>query len=155
MKRIWQRPEIVIALCFLAFVLTLTPYYNHLYRVSINHMHIALFWVSLFIAGLMLIQRCIHRARFRRVLPVLVLGLLVLLASTQVHRWRYSITSAYIESHYCGGKHAGDPILGGITEIRAEGIESTGAFENSSHCVFVFCAEEFYYCDDAIVVIGP
>ena len=154
MKRIWGRPEILVtALYSLTFVLALIPYYNGLYRVPANLLHFVLFWISLLIIALTLIHLCIRRARFGRVLLALALGLLVLLAGSQVHRWRYSITDAYIGSHYCEGDNAEDLVLGGITEIKVDGIERTRAFENSSHCVFVPCAEEFYYCNDATVVI--
>ena len=46
-------------------------------------------------------------------------------------------------------------ILGGIKEIYLadEDIGRTGAFENSSRCLIVACAEEFYYCENAKIVI--
>jgi hypothetical protein len=154
-KRIRERPEILVTVLYcLTFVLVLIPYYNGLYRVPVNSLHAVLFWISLLIIALALIRLCIHRARFERVLLTLALGLLVLLAGSQVHRWRYSITNAYIRSHNCVRNDAQDPIPGGIREIKVDGIERTGAFENSSHCLFVSCSEEFYYCDHATVVIG-
>jgi hypothetical protein len=154
LKRIWRRPDILVSVLYsFTFVLALTPYYNGLYRVSVNLLHAALFWISLLIITLTFIRLCIRRARFERVLLTLALGLLVLLAGRQVHRWRYSITNAYIRSHCRDGNVAQDPILGGIREIKVDGIERTGAFENSSHCLFVSCSEEFYYCDHATVVI--
>jgi hypothetical protein len=45
--------------------------------------------------------------------------------------------------------------LRGINEMRVEGVERTGAFENSSHCLFVACEEEFYYCDSPSRRLGP
>ena len=154
MKRIWGKPEILVtALYFLSFVLALIPYYNGLYRVLVNLLHVVLFWISLIIIVFAFIHLCIRRAHFGRVLLALALSLLVLLADSQVHRWRYSITSAYIGSHYCEGDNAEDLVLGGITEIKVDGTERTEAFENSSHCVLVSCSEEFYYCNDTTIVI--
>lgn len=153
-KRIWKRPEILVAVLYsLVFVLVLMPNYNWLYRVPVNLLHGVLFWISLFIIALRFIHLCMRRACFDSVLLTLCLGLLVLLAGSQAHHWRYSITETYIRSHCCEGSGPEDLVLGGITEMRVAGIERTGAFENSSHCVFVSCSEEFYYCKDATVVI--
>jgi len=153
-KRSWAREEIVITIFyFLILGLVLIPYYNWLYRVLVNFLHGVLFCISLLIIALVLF-RCIRRACFERMSLALVLGLLVLFAGSQVHRWRYSITRMYIRSRYCGEHSAEDRILGGIVEIKVEGVERTGVFENRSHCLFVPCPEEFYYCDDATLVIG-
>jgi hypothetical protein len=86
-----------------------------------------------------------------------MLGLLVFFLGRQAHDWRYSITDRYIKANHCKmDEPAYDrPILGGIKEIKVEGLERTGAFENSSHCLSVVCDEEFFYCDNPIVVIGP
>jgi hypothetical protein len=82
----------------------------------------------------------------------------MLFAGCQVHEWRYHITDRYIRGSVCKRDAAARDglILGGIEEIRIDGVEErTGAFQNLSHCLSVVCAEEFYYCDDATVVIGP
>ncbi len=156
MKHIWGKLEILVSVFYMfTFVLVLMPYYDGLYRVLVNFSHFVLLWLSLFIIGFTLIHLCMRRASLGRVLLTLSLGLLVLFAGSQVHRWRYAITNVYITSHYCEGDDVKPQILGGITEIRVDGVERTGAFENSSHCLFVVCSEEFYYCDDAAVIIGP
>lgn len=154
LKRPWSKPEILItAFYFPAFVLALIPHYRWLYRVPVNVLHMVLFCISLLTLALTLIRRCIDRAPLGRVLPPLALGLLVLLAGRHVHRWRYAITETYIRNHCCEGHEPQDRILGGIREIKMDGFERTGAFENSSHCILVPCAEEFYYCPDAAIVI--
>ena len=86
-----------------------------------------------------------------------MLGLLVLFAGSQVHDWRYSITEKYIKNNYCDmdGPASDSPILGGIKELKVEGMKRTGAFEDSSHCLIVACEEEFFYCDNPVAAIGP
>jgi len=156
MRKIWRKPEILVAVFyFLTFDLALVPYYNWLYRVTVNLLHIVSFWVSLSVIAFIFIRLYINKRRFRRMLLVFTLGLLVLFAGSQINSWRYFITDEYIRSNYCAanGVEAEGLVLGGIKAIKVDGIERTGAFENDSHCVFVACAEEFYYCDDAAVVI--
>ena len=156
MRRVSQIPEVFIAAVYLIiFVLVLTPYYNWFYRVTVNFLHAASFWLSLFGIALILASVYSRKHRFERVLLVVTLGLLVLFAGSQVHNWRYHITSRYIRNNYCETNAPTEGlVLGGIREVKVEGMERTGAFENDSHCLFVVCTEEFYYCDNATVTIG-
>jgi hypothetical protein len=152
-----QWPELFIAVSyFLTFVLVLVPYYNWLYRVMINSLHLVLLWGSLATFALILTPIYVRRVRFKRFLLVIILGLLVFFTGGQVHKWRYCLTDLYIKSSHCETNALGEDglILGGISEVKIDGMGRTGAFENHSHCLFVYCREEFYYCDDPEVVIG-
>lgn len=156
MKSIWRKSEILdITLYALALILILTPYYSVRYRILVNLLHFVLFWLSLFIIAITFIRLCISHASVGRIFLALGLGLLVWFTGRQAHDWRYAITDGIIKGRYCDRENVEPRILGGITEIRIDGVERTGAFENASHCVLVPCVEEFYYCDDATVVIGP
>ena len=73
-------------------------------------------------------------------------------ASTQVHNWRFAITNAYIKKHYCEGTATKETVLGGITVLKMDEVERTGAFQNDTHCMFSICAEEFYYYGETITV---
>ena len=150
-------PELfIVAIYFSIFVLVLIPYYNWFYRVMVNLLHAASFWLSLFSIALILAPVYICKRRFKRSLLVIALGLLVFFAGSRVHDWRYHITSRYIRDNYCKANMPAEEslILGGIREVKVSGIERTGAFENSSHCLIVVCTEEFYYCDNAVITIG-
>ena len=159
MRQASRSPEIFIAgLYSLAFVLALTPYYNWFYRVAVNFLHFFSFWICLVLIALLTIHLYIHRRRFGKLLLAISLGLLIFLAGSQVHKLRYSITNVYIRNSICktDSSEADGLILGGIRPIEIEGLPPPGAFENDSHCLSpAGCAEEFYYCEDASVTIGP
>jgi len=145
----------VLGLYTLSLIAVLAPYYNWVYRL-VAFAHNVLFFTSLCLI-IWALLRYAYRRRYREVLLAAILGSLVFFTGGQANDWRYSITDKYIEDAYCRmDEPANDgPILGGINEIRMDGVERTGAFENSSHCLFVLCEEEFFYCDNSVVVIGP
>jgi hypothetical protein len=157
--RNWRRPELLIAtLYLLTFVLVLVPYYNWFYRQAVNLLHAVSFWLCLCIIVLVVMPLYISERRFKRALLAFVVGSLIVFAGWRVHTWRYHITERYIKSHYCGANKpaVGNSTLGGIIEIRIDRTERTGAFQNDSHCLLpAACVEEFYYCDDATITIGP
>lgn len=157
--RISQRPGLYIAVSyFLAFVLVMVPYYNWFYRLFADSLHFALLAISIFVIAFFLIPYYISRRRFRRMRLVIALGIVMLFAGFRVQSWRYSVTDAIIKNRYCGQNASGDYgfILGGIREIRIDGApERTGAFVNEAQCLIAVCSEEFHYCDNATIAIGP
>lgn len=151
--RVGRTPEVPVTLLYLlALLLTVAPYYHGLYRVAVNLAHRVSTWGSLLVLTLLLARRWAGRAPGGRRLLPLALGLLILLTARQAHRWRYGITAAYIQRYHCAEAgaeaRAESPILGGIRELQVAGVGRTRLFENSSHCLFVACAEEFYGCDN-------
>ncbi len=146
----------ILGLYALSLLAVLAPYYNWVYRLVVMFAHTALFFTSLCLIAWAILSYAYRRC-YREVLLAAILGSFVFFTGGQSDDWRYSITDKYIEDAYCRmDEPANDgPILGGINEINVDGIERTGAFENSSHCLFVVCEEEFFYCDSSIVVVGP
>lgn len=139
----------VLGLYALSLIAVLAPYYNWVYRLVVTFAHDVLFFTSLCLI-IWAFLRYAYRRRYREVLLAAILGSWVFFTGGQANDWRYSITDNYIEDAYCRmDEPANDgPVLGGINEIKIDGVERTGAFENSSHCLFVVCDEEFYYCDN-------
>lgn len=157
-RRSWRRPELLIAaLYLLTFTLVLVPYYNFFYRHGVLLLHALSFWLSPCIIVLVVIPVYISERRFKRALLAFVVGSLIVFADWRLQSWRYHITETYIKSHYCGANKpaVGDSILGGIKGIGMDRTERTGSFENTTHCLLPACVEEFYYCDDASITIGP
>jgi hypothetical protein len=137
-------------------LLVLLPCYNWFYRVGVSFLHLVALAASLGIVVFVLIPLHVRGRHPKRALMTLILGSLILFAGLQVNDWRYTLTQFYVERICCasGGAVNEDEILGGIRAIRVDGAW-TGAFENTSHCLGVPCVEEFYYCSDARVGIGP
>jgi hypothetical protein len=157
--RISQRPGLYTAVSyFLAFVLVMVPYDNWFYKLFADSLHFVSFVISVFVIAFILIPYYISKRRFRRAGLFIALGIVVLFAGFRVQSWRYLVTDAIIKNRYCGQNASGDYglILGGIREIRIDGApERTGAFVNESQCLIAVCSEEFHYCDNATIAIGP
>ncbi len=132
---------LTIASYFLLFVLCITPFYNRLYRVVVNLLHLTVFFVSISAIVLGLVPYYVYKKRFGRALLCVGLGLHTFFTVQHVHNWRVGLTERLIRTRYCqeGSPVEADTILGGI--------ENTGGmYINDSHCLIVVCSEEFYYC---------
>ena len=128
---------------FLLLVLRITPFYNRLYRLAVNLLHIAVFFVSMSAVVFGLVPYYVYKKRFGRALLCVGLGLLACFTVQHVHNWRVGLTERLIRTWYCqeGCPVEADTILGGI--------ENTGGmYINDSHCLMAVCSEEFYYCSD-------
>ena len=138
----------IFALCV---VLVVTPFYNWFYRITVNFLSIALFLVSVLVIWFTFFRHLV-KLRFTRALVSLALGIMVVGIGLSVQELRYKLTYYVITARYCDLSNPLETqyVLGGIREMRvAELAGRTGAFENSSSCLTVSCAEEFYYCDEA------
>lgn len=137
-----------LGLYTLSLIAVLAPYYNWVYRLVVTFAHNVLFFTSLYLV-IWASLRYAYRRRYREILLAAMLGSWVFFTGGQVNDWRYSITDKYIEDAYCrmDAPAYDGPILGGIDEIKVDGLERAGAFQNTSHCFFVICEEEFFYCD--------
>ncbi len=143
------------AIYTLAFLLVILPFYNWFYRNFVNILHIWIFFISVFLILFSLIQNVV-KGRLKKALLCMGLGAIILYAGLFAHDVRYVLTDYIIREYYCdtSRKLESELILGGIREMwTTESPERTGAFENSSHCLFVSCLEEFYYCSDAKIEI--
>lgn len=140
-----------LAIYLLVFLLVVYPFYNWFYRNSINLIHFGVFIVSLLVILFSSLQY-LFKGDYKKALISIALGVMILGAGSGVHNLRYIITDYIIKVNYCdlSKPMESDYILGGISEMRLVDFPGrTGAFENSSHCLTVICAEEFYYCSNA------
>lgn len=148
---------ITIAAYLLTLCLVVVPYYNWPYRVFVNFLHTLALLVSMLIF-LVALVRGIVKFRSAKVIINLIFGVLIVYSGLSAHTWRYSITDRLIKDKYCDLNEAieSEYLLGGIKEIRLDNRpDRTGAFENSSSCFMVMCAEEFYFCSDAKMGANP
>jgi len=156
--RLWQKPEFVIfVLYFITASLVLAPYYNYFYRIGVIFLNYLAFPLTLFSFLLVFTRACLKNHEQKRALLLIGFSLLTLFIQSQLGSWRYAITDFYLQHTSCNmNGPIEEMILGGITEIRFEASSTeTGAFENSTHCLGIVCAEEFYYCNWSQIRIGP
>ncbi|MEJ2212154.1 MAG: hypothetical protein P8129_24425, partial [Anaerolineae bacterium] len=145
-----KRPGLfVLGLYTLSLIAILAPYYNWVYRLMVTFAHTTLFFASLCLVVWALVHHAYKRS-YRKIVLATLLGLLLFFIGSQLDGWRHVLTQKCIQGAYCRMDEQADegPILGGINEIKIDGVERTGAFEGSSHCLFVVCEEEFFYCDN-------
>ena len=146
---ILKKPDIFIASLYsLAFTLVLTPYYNWFYRIGVNLIYFVIFPATLLLVFFARIPFYIYNRHFKKALLMVLLGLVIIFSGTQVDSWRFQLTNSYIQNTQCNTTQqtTNNLILGGIKEVRFEGVADTNFFVNDSHCLIVVCTEEFYTC---------
>ena len=146
---ILKKPDIFIVLpYFLAFMLVIVPYYNWFYRLTVNFFYLIVFPLTSLIILLARVPFYIYKRHFKKVLLMVLLGLVIIFSRTHVNNWRFQLTNSYIQNTQCNTTQqtTNNLILGGIKEVRFEGVADTNLFVNDSHCLIVVCAEEFYTC---------
>lgn len=123
-------------------ILYLFPYYNPWYRVPVNLLSLALFFIGIATIAFVLIPRSFYKKRFYKSAACIVLGFLLLVETKHAYDWRVQLTEKLIQTHYCREDmviHKGT-VLGGI-------INAGGVFFNKHHCPIAIC-KEVYYCDN-------
>ncbi len=147
----------LIAIYFVLLLLVVFPNYNWFFRNAVNFLMGIVAFVSIPIF-LFLFVKYIIKLDLRSALFSIAFAVFVFWSGINVDSWRYELTNVIIRGFYCNLEKSirHEDILGGIRELSSTEdtyIGRTGAFMNSSHCLFVSCAEEFFYCDNAKIHI--